>query len=375
MANLQHALCRVENIKVRSVRGRIWVEHAGRTPFSEAELAVVSGKLRNMFGMESFSPAILVDSEMSGIAAALRAAAPAVFEPAFEKLKKVKFRIRARRSDKSFPLCSKDIEIALATVVGDLYPTDDLMVHLDDDADITVGCEVREEFTILFFESFRSGGGLPTGSNSPALALLSGGIDSPVACLLTMKRGSEVDYISFHSDPYTPPETIEKVLGIGRYLDTFQRKGCHYMVNLSEFQKLVRDNCSQKYRTILYRRAMVRLAARAAKNGRCKALVTGESLGQVASQTLENMSVINAAAEGMLILRPLVGQDKLETIRLAEKYGTLGLSNVQVPDSCTVFAPAAPCTKSTVEELEREEAKIPNYREVLEKIFREVEVY
>ncbi len=373
MGNMQHKLHDIKDLRVRSVRGRIWVEHGGRAPFTDDEVKEICEKLRFMFGLESFSPAILVESELEAIKRATAEASKPIFDAAFAARGRVRFRIRARRSDKSFPLCSKELEIELATVVGDLYPVPELEVHLDDDADITVGCEVRDEFTIIYFDSFHSGGGLPTGSNSPVMALLSGGIDSPVAALLTMKRGSEVDFMSFHSDPYTPPETTEKVVGIGRYLNKFQRSGTHYFANLSEIQKLIRDRCNPRYRTVLYRRMMFRIAEAVAKSGRAKALLTGESLGQVASQTVENMSVINNSTS-MLVLRPLVGMDKLETIRMAEKFGTYDMSTVQVPDSCTVFSPPSPATRSDVETIEAEEAKLGDWQSVLDTIIANVQI-
>lgn len=374
MNNMQHALKEVKDLKVRSIRGRVWLEHTNRQEFTTEELEIIKRNLKFMFGLESFSPAVLVESAIENIENALKNTADSVFKSRIEKSGSVSFRIRARRSIKTFPLCSKDIEINLATIIGDMYGLDHVKVNLDEDADITVGCEVRGEFTILFYETLRSGGGLPVGSNSPVMALLSGGIDSPVACLLTMKRGSEVDFMSFHSAPYTPPATEEKVLRIGRYLNQFQRRGRHYFANLSEIQKLVRDNCDPHYRTILYRRMMFRIAEMVCKKGRAKALLTGESLGQVASQTVENMTTINAATN-MLVLRPLVGHDKLETIKLAEKYGTLELSNEQVPDSCTVFLPSSPATKSDVRRIEGEEAKMGDYQAVLEKIVEEITVY
>jgi len=374
MGNMQHSLKSIANLKVRSVRGRIWLEHYQQEAFSVDELEIIKENLRFMFGMESFSPAIFVKSDMAAIESALDSVLDDVVLPRLAVKPAITFRIRARRSNKAFPLCSKDIEIALATVMGDRYGHDKVKVHLDDDAELTVGCEVRDEFTVLFFETFRSGGGLPVGSNSPVMALLSGGIDSPVACLLTMKRGSEVDFMSFHSAPYTPQDTVDKVLKIGRYLNKFQRKGTHYFANINSIQKMIRDNCDPHFRTILYRRMMFRIAEMVAKKGRAKALLTGESLGQVASQTVENMSTINAAAT-MLVLRPLVGQDKLETIQLAEKYGTFDLSKVQVPDSCTVFAPPSPATRSDVSRIEREEELLGDYQAVLQEIVDKIEVY
>lgn len=372
--NMREALNTIENLKIRAVRGRIWLELPERKPFSATEIDLIKEKLKFMFGLESFSPAILTPVEINAIKEAFNSVADSVFSPVMARKSKVSFRIRARRSNKRFPLCSKEVEIELATVIGDKYDNDRIFVHLDDDADITVGCEIRDEFAIIFFDSFHSGGGLPTGSNAPVLALLSGGIDSPVAALMTMKRGSAVGFMSFHSDPYTPPETTAKVRRIGEYLNGFQPPQKHFFVNLSPIQKMIRDCCDPQYRTILYRRMMFRIAESVAKKYGFYALLTGESLGQVASQTVENMSVINNSTS-MLVLRPLVGMDKLETIRMAEKYGTFELSKEQVPDSCTVFLPSSPATRSDVPRLESEEAKLGDFRKVLDEMIANIEVY
>ena len=374
LGNMQSRLSSIPELKVRSVRGRVWLEHHRRDPFTAAELEEIKGKLRFMFGLENFSPAILTEPAMVEIENELANAVDEIFLPLLEKQGKLTFRVRARRSDKTFPLCSKEIEIALATIIGSRYDHAFISVDLSDNADVTVGCELRGEFAILYFETLRSGGGLPTGSNAPVLALLSGGIDSPVASLMAMKRGSDVCFISFHSDPYTPPETTEKVLGIGRYLNGFQRKKPHVFINLSTIQKAIRDKCDPHYRTILYRRMMFRLACMLAKKLKCKALLTGESLGQVASQTVENMSVINNASS-MLVLRPLVGLDKQEAIELARMYGTFELSKVQVPDSCTVFSPSSPATKSDEWRLREEEEKLGDWQAMLDEMFEAMEQY
>jgi thiamine biosynthesis protein ThiI len=304
-------------------------------------------------------------------------AAAVVIPPAIEQAhscgKTLRFRIRARRSDKNFPLCSQEIEIKLTALLGGIYGRENLKLDLNDTADLTVGVEVREEMAIIWLESFHAPGGLPVGCNDRVLALLSGGIDSPVACYLTMKRGSGVDFIGFHSDPYTPPETVDKVQRIADYLNTFQQPGRLYMVNIVELQKLVRDNCNPRMRTVLYRRLMFRIAEGIARRRKIGALLTGESLGQVASQTVVNMNTIDNAVN-MLILRPLCGMDKLATIDIARKIGTFDLSAEQVPDSCTVFAPDKPSTRVPIADAEAEEARIPGYYEIIEKIVNEIEL-
>ena len=362
------------DLRYRRVRGRLYMEFADKRDFEATELARVSELLQlRALGIENFSPAIITVPDMEKISETIKTAGATIFPAAIEKAHKeertLRFRIRARRSDKNFPLRSQEIEIALCCLLGGIYGRENLKLDLDD-ADITVGVEVREEMAIIYLESFPAPGGLPVGCNDRTLALLSGGIDSPVACYLTMKRGSPVDFIGFHSEPYTPPETVEKVQRIANYLNTFQQPGRLYMVNLVELQKLIRDNCNPRYRTVLYRRLMFRIAEYIARKRKIGALLTGESLGQVASQTLVNMHTIGNAVN-MLILRPLCGQDKMETIDIARKIGTFELSKEQVPDSCTVFAPDRPSTRVSVEDAEAEEARIPGYYEIIERLAEE----
>ena len=353
--------------RVRQVRGRVWIEppEPGQL-FSEADQAALRDALSRCFGLESFSPARLVPPEMEAIRAAASEIARPVFSAALAEQPRVRFRIRARRSDKSFPLRSKEIEIALAAVVAEAVGAERLDVDLDD-PELSLGCEVREEFAALFLETFRGPGGLPVGSNGKVLVLLSGGIDSPVCAYRMMKRGCAVDFLTFHSAPYTPPESEEKVRALAELLNRFQHPGTLYLCNLAPLQKQIRDRCTERDRTVLYRRAMLRIAEKVAARCGAGALATGEAVGQVASQTLRNLATINAAVK-ILILRPLCGADKSELIRMAEEIGTYPISIRKAPDSCTVFAPASPATSVPESVALAEEAKIPDYDRLLAEI-------
>ena len=311
--NIRRLLKGVVDCKVLRIRGRIWIEHPEKRNYTSEEVQAMVPALKKAFGIETFSPAMRVDSDMDAIRNTVLTMVPRVFEG---KPDTVTFRVRARRSNKRFPLKSKDIEIDLVSAVASCFDHRRFKLNLNDDAELTLGCEVRDEFSLLYFDTYEGPGGLPVGSNPKVMTLLSGGIDSPVAAYLIMKRGSPTDYISFHSFPYTPEETTDKVKTIAEHLNTFQAAGKLHLVNLIEFQKAVRDNCSERLRTVLYRRAMLRIAERIAQETGCRALVTGDALGQVASQTVVNMDTINRASE-LLVLRPLVGADKLETIRIA----------------------------------------------------------
>ena len=374
MGNMRHQLRGQVDCKVRQVRGRIWIEHPDRNAFfSETELAAVREILPRVFGLESFSPARLVPPDMDAIRDAVAQMAPPVFATWFTRQQAVSFRIRARRSNKEFPLCSKEIEIDLAAVVARGIENDRLTVDLDH-ADITIGCEVRHEFAAIFLDTFRAPGGLPVGCNGRVLGLLSGGIDSPVAAYLAMKRGCFVDFITFHSAPYTPPESVDKVKRLAEKLNAYQTAGTLYICNLAPLQKQIRDLCAERNRTVLYRRAMLRIAEKTARKHHCGALLTGEAVGQVASQTLPNMDTINAAVD-MLVLRPLCGADKADSIRIAETIETYPVSIIHAPDSCTVFAPASPATAVPRHIAEAEEAKIPDYETLLDTIAENAEVF
>ncbi len=364
--NLRHILRPRIDCAVRRVRGRVWVEPSGKEWFSDSDIAAAGSLIPRVFGLESFSPVVKLPTDWEIIKKTVLESAERRLTPVFAVTDKISFRIRARRSFKRFPLSSNRIEIELVTLLGDKFGDNRFQIDLDN-AEYTLGVEVRDEFSLLFWETFRAPGGLPVGSNPRVLTLLSGGIDSPVAAWQIMKRGCPTDFISFHSAPYTPSATTEKVTEIAAFLNTFQRNGTLYLCNLAPFQKLVRDCCTERFRTVLYRRAMLRIAEKVAVRTGCKALVTGDSVGQVASQTLVNLDTVGKAVD-MLILRPLTGADKLETIRIAEQIGSMKYSAVQVPDSCTVFAPSNPATAAPVHIIENEEMKIPDYAAVLEKI-------
>jgi thiamine biosynthesis protein ThiI len=372
--NMYYLLRSIEDLKILKSRGRIWISKKDDLAFTEAELETVKQQLGKAFGLENFSPGIACEPDIEQLKKVVLESHKPIFEKAFAARpgKEVSFRIRARRGCKKFPMTSQEIEIELAEVVGESLDTDLLTVDLKH-ADVTVGCDVREKIAFVFYETFPAPGGLPTGCNPRVLALLSGGIDSPVACYLAMKRGCPVDFITYHSYPYTPDETVEKVKRMASIINGFQQPGKLYVCNLAPIQKMIRDQCSPPFRTVLYRRMMFRIAEQVANQNNCKALLTGESVGQVASQTVVNLNTINNAID-MLVLRPLIGTDKKDAIELAGKIGTLELSNQQVPDSCTVFAPSSPSTAVPVWRIEKDEEKIPDYPQILEKIISEIEV-
>ena len=370
--NMYYLLRKLHDIRILRVRGRIWVEFKDKSFFNDKQLELVKKQLQRAFGLESFSPVIMCESTMDALKKAVDSSCRSYFVEAFKKKKNVSFRIRTKRSNKKFELDSRGIDIALAEVVGKEYDYDSLSIDLEN-ADVTVWAEVREEFAFFYYDIIRGPGGLPVGSNSPVLALLSGGIDSPVACYEIMKRGCRCDFLTFHSDPYTPQITIDKVRGIGHYLNQFQQPSRLFICNLAPLQKLIRDNCNPRFRTVLYRRMMLRIAESVATKHKRMALLTGEAVGQVASQTIKNMATISEATN-MLVLRPLVGYDKNDAIALARRIKTFDLSNVQVPDSCTVFAPPNPATAAPIGKILEDEAAIPEYKDIMQEIIENIKM-
>lgn len=356
--NIRFALRDLGKLRILRERGRLFVRRAGPvSEFSPADRALIRERIPRIPGLASVSPGQLVAPELAAIEHAVLETFPAVYACYAERIpepERIAYCMRARRSDKSFPLSSHDLEVAFAEKFLTQYPR--LRVDLTQ-PQLRIDVEIRAERAFISYESIPGPGGLPVGSAGRVLALLSGGIDSPVACYQMMKRGCKLDFVTFHSAPYTPPALIAKVATLVRLLNRYQRGGRLFAVNLLEAQKQIRDRCQSRYRTVLYRRLMVRISTLIARMLRAGALATGDNLGQVASQTLDNMAVISAACP-MLILRPLLTFDKFETMALARELGTLDTSQQELPDSCTVFAPPRPATSATAEHIQAEEAKL-----------------
>ena len=257
----------------------------------------------------------------------------------------MRVRVEAKRSDKRFPFSSPELARRVADLILAPY-VERVTVDLDD-AEISIGVTVRDDRAYVFAERRAGAGGLPVGSLGHAVCLLSGGIDSPVAAYLSMKRGLAVAFLSFHSYPYLGESSKRKLERIVRALARYQPRNRLYFVPFTPIQVAIRDAAPTGYRTILYRRMMQRIAGRVAVLERAGAVVTGESLGQVASQTLENLTCIEAASE-LPVLRPLITFDKSETIALARRIGTLAISSEPEPDCCTVFQPARPVIRGSL---------------------------
>jgi len=300
---------------------------------------------RQVFGVVSVARAVPCEKTVPAIVETART----YLEEAFAQAKS--FKVESKRADKSFPMTSIQLSQYVGGELHDRFP------HLTADMhrpELTVHVEVRDFDAYVHADPEPGAGGLPVGMGGRALSLLSGGIDSPVASWMIAKRGVIVDMIHYYSYPYTSPEAKEKVLELARLLVPYTGKQCVHVVPFTKIQEELRRSCPEELFTILMRRFMMRIACRVAEKNGIHALVTGESVGQVASQTLDAMVCTDGVCT-LPVLRPLVGMDKEEIVRVSRKIGTFETSILPYEDCCTVFTPKHPRTKPKPEELDEAE--------------------
>ena len=262
------------------------------------------------------------------------------------------FKVESKRSDKAFPLTSIGISQEIGGRLAEAHPHLQVDVHRPQ---YTVYVEVRDLAAYVHGPAEPGAGGLPTGVGGRAAVLLSGGIDSPVAAYMIAKRGVEIECIHFFSYPYTSEQARDKVLELARLVTRYCGRMTVDVVGFTEIQEAIRDGCPEEYFTLIMRRFMMRIAQRIALEHGCKCLVTGENLGQVASQTMEAMGVTGAVVS-LPLFTPLIGMDKEEIVTIARRIGTLETSIFPYEDCCTVFTPKHPKTKPTLAQVEQAEA-------------------
>jgi thiamine biosynthesis protein ThiI len=344
VSNVQAALAGVAGAKVEAPHGRILVH------VPEAATEEAAQRVGRVFGLVSLSVAHVVAPELDAIGAAAIAAARVGVErlPRAPGARPPSFRIDARRTDKSFPVPSmelaRDIGSRVNVALG--LPVD---LHT---ADLHVGVEITSRGAFVYEATRAAPGGLPVGVSGRGLLLLSGGIDSPVAGWLAAKRGLALDAIYFHSPPFIGEKAKDKVLTLARLLARWGALRSVTVVGFTDIQKKLRDAGAHDLSVVLYRRMMMRIADVVADGLGASALVTGENLGQVASQTVENMTAIQAVCR-RVVLRPLTTYDKVETTDLARRIGTLETSILPFDDCCSLFVPRHPATKARAQDAER----------------------
>ena len=278
------------------------------------------------------------------------------------------FKVHSRRADKSYPLISDQINREIATVI---LKNTDLKVDVHN-PDIMVSIEIRDEGAYVFTHTYKGAGGYPLGVGGKIMHMLSGGIDSPVAAYLLMKRGLKIECIHFASPPYTNAGVIEKLKDLLGKLNKYQPEIRLNIIPFTKLQEEIYAQSDESYAITIMRRMMFRLADRLAKRRRCLAISTGESVGQVASQTLDSMNVINDVTN-MPVLRPVVCYDKTDIINLARKIDTYDISIRPFEDCCTIFAPKNPKTKPSMEKVLEYEAKW-DYNKMIDEALNNVEV-
>ena len=353
--NLRRAVADLDVTEIKTVMGRIEVV-LGPT----AEPAAVGERIRTVFGVANYSYAGRAPQDLDAIAAA-------ILQDLGDRTC-ASFRVSARRADKRFPMLSPEIEREIG---GRIHEARGWKVDLTH-PELTIHIQMLTRDAFYYFGKERGSGGLPTGTAGRVTCLLSGGIDSPVAAWRMMKRGCDVTFVHFHSYPILSRASQEKARQLVELLTRYQQKSRLYLVPFGDIQQQVLLTVPGPMRVVVYRRLMLKIAERIARSRRAQALITGDAVGQVASQTLENLAVVGHVAT-LPLFRPLIGMDKEEIVDDARRLGTYPVSIIPDQDCCTLFTPRNPQTKSRLHEIERAEALL-HIDELVEKVVAEAEV-
>lgn len=345
MNNIADATRNIAKIKARLIQATIYVD-----VLDEGKTDLVLERMTKIFGIVSVAKAAVCGKTIEEIE-----------ETAKEYLKNdltdgKKFKVETKRADKSFPLTSQDISREVGGYLDDAFPGVTVDVH---EPDVTVRVEVRELGAYVYCEEnkIKGQGGMPIGTGSRATLLLSGGIDSPVAGHMIAKRGVEINAVNFFSFPYTSERAKEKVIELASIIARYTSKINLYIVPFTDIQLEIREHCPEEHMTLLMRRFMMRISERIARQTKSLALITGESVGQVASQTLSALDVTNAVTD-MPVLQPLIGMDKIEVIERAREIGTYDTSILPYEDCCTVFTPKHPTVNPKRANIEKSESHL-----------------
>ncbi|MEH7086307.1 tRNA uracil 4-sulfurtransferase ThiI [Neobacillus drentensis] len=334
------ALVPFPNVKVEASRDRMYVLLNGEN------CAEVIDKLKNVFGIQSFSPAIKVERGLEALKQTSLELVRSIYKDGQT------FKVTPKRSDKSFELDTDGINHTIGGYLLQNIPG--LKVNVKN-PDINLRIEVRKEAIYLSCQTIQGAGGLPVGSSGKAMLMLSGGIDSPVAGYMAMKRGVEVEAVHFFSPPFTSERAKEKVIDLSQKLAEIYGSLTLHIVPFTNIQQTIREQIPENYSMTSTRRMMLRITDEIRKKHEGLAIITGESLGQVASQTLESMFAINEVTNTP-ILRPLITMDKTDIIKIAQEIDTLEISNRPYEDCCTIFVPASPKTKPKREKIQHFES-------------------
>ena len=356
---IKYALKEFKDVSVYKDSGKVFIESK-----NEGDMDKIVEKARKVFGISIISPCVKTTKDVDTIIEKTIE----LFRYLLSKEDIKTFKIKTKRSDKEFPLKSMDFSALVSGKILENFSFVKVDVHTPD---VEVFIDIKK-CCYISSERIKTLGGLPLGSNGKALLLLSGGIDSPVAGYMIAKRGVEIDALYFHTYPFTSERANEKVIKLKQKLEEYCGKIKLYSVNMLEIHKAIREFCKEEETTILARRFMMRIAEKIALENKIDMLITGESLGQVASQTMKSMAVIEDAIN-MPILKPLVGLDKSEIIEIAREIDTYETSILPYDDCCSVFAPQHPLINPKLESIKRSESNL-NVEELIEKVLLTLEI-
>ena len=357
MQNVRRRLKGMGEFNIYCLQSTVYVE-----PLSDCDMDAVLEAMTQVFGAASVMRAAACEKNIAAIAAR-------AIEYLADDMRNAKsFKVETKRSDKSFPLSSIQVSQQVGGELAEAYPDTAVDVH---NPELTVHVEIRDLAAYVHSAPLPGAGGMPVGSNGVAVTLLSGGIDSPVSSYMIAKRGVRLVPVHFFSFPYTSELAKEKVIDLAKILTRYCGRMTLEIVPFTHIQEEIRDKCPEEYFTIIMRRFMMRLSQRIADYNGAKALVTGENLGQVASQTMEAMACTEAVCRSP-ILRPLIGFDKEEIVRYARKIGTFETSTLPYEDCCTVFTPRQPRTRPRLDDVETVEAAL-DVQALVDEAFKNIE--
>ena len=342
-------------------QGRFIVE---RTDDTELDFDTVIPKIKNIFGIIEVCPCFMhTDRSIENIREQVLALS------VFQRSDAFSFRITSRRSDKKYPLTSNEIAAQIGEYVFENIPNATVDLHTPD---VTIFVELRNA-VYIYWQRVQGFGGLPQGFGSQAMLMLSGGIDSPVAGFLTAKRGVGVQGVYFHSPPYVSNRAKEKVLDLARKLSEYTGEFTLTIVPFTDVQLYLYENVAHEKLTLLLKRAMTKIACKLAKSNDCLAIITGDSIGQVASQTMQSLAAVDSASD-MPVIRPLITMDKQEIINIAQKIDTFDISIRPFEDCCTIFVAKHPQTNPRADIIEKIEAKLSKLDELIDEAINKIEI-
>lgn len=359
LKNLSHVLNPLGKFSIRKSQSMIYVEPLEDT--IDMDLAIEA--MQKVFGIVNICPAVSCEKDMDSIAKTTIACLQEM------DTEGKTFKVEAKREDKQFPLNSPQICQQMGGCI--LKNVKGLKVDVHN-PDILVQIEIRKK-AYIFTEKFAGAGGMPVGTNGKAALLLSGGIDSPVAGWMIAKRGVGLDAVHFHSHPYTSDRAKEKVIDLAKILSVYTGKINLHVVPFTEIQLAIIDQCPKNYLTLIMRRVMMQIAERIARKNNARALITGESIGQVASQTMESLAVTDNAVS-MPVFRPCIGMDKEEIVQISKKIDAYETSILPYEDCCTIFVPKHPKTRPELEEIIEAEKALTNLEEMIATAIEQDEV-